>query len=359
MLYICYVNLNTDNAVGIRKKVKAQCQAFSKEFDRVFYTIFAGQTIYLLRDGQIIDKEFSLTKKMCNDIVLKWLKKYDINKVYIRYAYSDIWFLEFLAELKKMNVRTVLEFPTIPYDNERVCQRPIEDKYYREQLGLYIDCCTTYSAYETVFNIPCIPLVNGVEIADYPAKKYRKKDGNVILVAVATMSRWHGYERIIQGMHEYYSNGGKIDILFKLVGNGGQISYYNRLAEKYGLQNQVIFYGKLEGKDLDEAYDKSDIAIGSLGLYKTGIKSIAPIKLREYCARGIPFVYGYDDLSFDNDNYFGYQVKNDSSPIDMNEIIDFYNRMYDGRDFVKDMRQYAKQCLTWETILQPVVKYLT
>lgn len=357
MLYICYTNLNIDRAVGVRKKIKAQCQAFSKDFDRVYYTIFAGQTIYLLLDGLIIDREFSLTKKMCNDIVLKWLRKYDIDKVYIRYEYSDIWFLEFLTELKNMNIRAVLEFPTIPYDKERVCKRPIEDKYYREQLWQYIDCCTTYSAYETVFNIPCIPLVNGVEIEKHPLKQYRKKDGRIILVAVASMTRWHGYERVLQGMQEYYSKGGKRNVIFRLVGDGGQLSYYQRLCDKYQLQDYVFFCGRQQGEALDRIYDDSDIAIGSLGMYKTGLKSAAPIKLREYCARGIPFIYGYDDTSFTDEDYFGYRISYDDSPVNIEEVIAFYERLYDGSDFIKDMRQFTIKYLTWDKILQPVVEY--
>ena len=359
MLYISYMNLDRECTVGIKKKIKAQCRAFEKAFGSVYYTSFSGHTIYLLSKDEIVEKEFALTKKMCNDIVLEWLKKYEINKTYIRYDYSDIWFLDFLNELRKRCIKVVLEFPTIPYDGERGSCRPIEDRYYREQLCHYVDCCTTYANYKEVFNIPCIPLTNGVDLEEHRAKRYREKDGSIILVAVATMVRWHGYERVIEGMHEYYSNGGEKNVIFNLVGNGGQVSYYKRIVDTYHLNKNVVFHGVLEGNKLDEIYDNSDIAIGSLALYKIGIKSLAPIKLREYCARGIPLIYGYDDISFSDDDYFVYRVPNDSSMIDVNGIVDFYNKMYDGRDFVKDMRQYSALHLTWETILQPVIKYMT
>lgn len=358
MLYMCYINLNQDNAVGVRKKIKAQCRAFGKAFGTVYYTIFAGQTIYLLLEDRIVDRGYAITKKMCNDITLEWARKYNIKRVYIRYAFSDIWFLDFLCELKKRGIKVVLEFPTIPYDGERGYPVPMEDRYYREQLCQYVYCCTTYADYKTVFNIPCIPLTNGVDMKEHKAKQYREKDGRIILVAVAVMGKWHGYERVIQGIHEYYSHGGKVNIIFKLVGNGGQLAYYNRLVNEYKLCEHVLFCGHLEGENLNEIYDYSDIAVGSLGLYKTGIQSAAPIKLREYCARGIPFIYGYDDFSFKDKIYFGYQVTNDSVPIDIEKVIDFYNRVYDGRDFIKDMREYASRNLTWERILQPVINYL-
>ena len=358
MLYMCYINLNKDNNVGVRKKIKAQCRVFEKAFGTAYYTIFAGQTIYLLLQDRIVDSGFAITKQMCNDITLEWVRKYDIKRVYIRYAFSDIWFLDFLSELKKRDIKAVLEFPTIPYDGERGCPVPMEDRYYRERLCQYVDCCTTYADYKTVFNIPCISLTNGVDMKEHKAKQYREKDGRIILAAVAAMGKWHGYERVIQGMHEYYSHGGKVNIIFNLVGNGGQLAYYNRLVNEYKLCEHVLFCGHLEGENLNAIYDNSDIAVGSLGLYKTGIQSAAPIKLREYCARGIPFIYGYDDFSFKDRIYFGYQVPNDSRPIDLERVIEFYNRLYDGKDFIQEMRQYASQNLTWDKILQPVIDYL-
>lgn len=359
MIYVNYSDLNKPGIVGIKKKILAQCHAFEKEFKKVYYTIFTGTTMYLLWNSTIMEKEFAVTKKECNDAILKWLVKYNIKKAYIRYALSDIWFVRFLKELKRLEIKRVLEFPTIPYDGEGWVLRPIEDKYYRNELYKYIDCCTTYSNYKTVFKIPCITLINGVDINEHPIKKCRKKDENLIIVAVATLSKWHGYERVIQGIHNYYLNGGEKNILFNIVGEGNQLQYYRRIVNECGLNEHVLFCGKLEGEELDRIYDNSDIAIGSLGFYKAGLQSGAPIKLREYCARGIPFVYGYDDISFSSNNYFGYQVPNDATPIDMQNIIHFYEQIYNGRDFIKDMRQYTLSNLTWDKILQPVMEYLS
>lgn len=358
MLYINYINLDSDAAVGIRKKILAQCRTFEKVFGAVYYTIIAGTTMYLLHDEKVIDQEFVIAGQMTNDVLLKWLIKYDIKRVYIRYNLSDMWFVDFLKEMKKMNIRGVLEFPTIPYDGEGGARMPTEDKYYREQLHEYINCCTTYADFETVFGIPCITLVNGVDIEEHRGKKYRKKDGTIVLLAVATMLKWHGYERVIQGIHDYYTNGGEKNIVFNVVGAGGQLSYYERLTEEYQLDEHVIFHGPLKGSELDAIYDNSDIAVGSLGFYKINLRSGSPIKLGEYCARGIPFIYGYDDISFSKRPYFSYQVSNDATPLDMEKVVDFYDAVYDGRDFIKDMRQYALSNFTWDTILQPVIEYL-
>lgn len=356
MLYVNYADLNSDGYVGIKKKILAQCRVFEKVFGKVYYTMSCGPMMYLVQDGKIIDKELAITIKMCNEIILGWSDRYGIKRTYIRYGRSDIWFIDYLKQLKSKNIKSVLEFPTIPYDGEG--PGSIEDKYYREQLHNYIDCCTTYANFETVFNIPCIPLVNGVDIKDQKEKKYRKKDGTIVLVAVASNAKWHGYERVIQGLHDYYANGGERNLIFNLVGNGPQTPYYKKLTEQYQLYEHVAFHGQLSGTKLDDIYDNSDIAIGSLGFYKINLYSNAPIKLREYCARGIPFVYGYDDISFSTNNYFACQIPNDATPVDIERIIEFYETMYDGRDFINDMRKYTLSNLTWDKILRPVIDYL-
>ena len=358
MLYICYQNIFGPTFIGVRKKIMAQCRVFEKEFGKIFYTAYAGQMLYLLLEGNVVEKEIAISKKHCNDILIKWLSKYKIKRTYIRYNRSDLWFVEFLKRQKELNIKSVLEFQTYPYDGEEN-GISVVDRYYREQLHNYLDCCTTYDNYSTVFDIPCIPLRNGVDINEQKVKQYRNRDGKIILLAVANFSKWHGYERIIQGMYNYYANGGQKNIIFNIVGSGNQLGYYKRLIEEYQICDHVVFHGMLSGERLDDIYDNSDIAIGSLGFYKLGLESGAPIKLREYCARGIPFVYGYDDISFSKNDYFAYQVSNDAMPVDIRGIIDFYNSVYYGKNFIKDMRRYTVDKLTWDTIMRQVIDYLS
>ena len=120
----------------------------------------------------------------------------------------------------------------------------------------------------------------------------------------------------------------------------------------------MYFYGQLNGNELDQVYNRSDIGIGALGLYKVNVQSAAPIKTGEYCARGIPFIYGYDDISLNGDEYFAYQVSNDSTSIEMENVIAFYNKVYSVKDVSYDMRKFAKERLVWDKVLQPIIEYL-
>lgn len=358
MIYIIYDDSVLSSA-GIWKKIQAQYRVFKKQFGNAYYTLYRGQMMCLYRDDKLLERELAITKKECNEAIGKWVEKYKISRIYIRIYSVDRQDILFCARMNERNAKVVVEFPTLLKNPSIVDSKIVmaEDQYYRNQMHKYVKCCTTYHNVNSAYEIPCIALVNGVDMDEQPLKKYRKRDGRIILLAVATFSKWHGYERVIEGLHKYYLEGGKRNIIFNLVGKGGQLGYYEYLVNKYELQAHVNFCGEMYGKKLEQIYDDSDIAIGSLGFYKTDTLSGAPIKSREYCARGIPFLYGYDDVYFDKDCYFVQKVSNDESPVDIEELIRFYDTMYDGRDFINDMRQYAMATQTWDKILQPVIDY--
>ena len=358
MLYIVYDDLCDKCYVGIRKKILAQVRVFSKKFERVFYTSYSGQMLYLLTDETVIEKELAITWQECYKIILGWIIKYSISKTYIRYNFADRWFIEFLKEQKRRNIASVLEFPTFPYEGEVSNKRSImEDRHYRTQISEYIDRCTTYTNFDEIFGITSILLLNGVDIEEHPARNPRKKDGSIVLLAVAAMAKWHGYERVIEGMAQYYEENGKKNILFKLVGDGPEIGKYKSLVQKYGLETKVEFCGKLEGKALDMQYDESDIAIGSLGMYKTGLENASPIKMREYYTRGLPIVYGYEDLGFQGNEEYLLRLPNNSEPVDMLAIIQLFEKTAGDSALISKMHEDAGRRFSWDRILAPVIDY--
>lgn len=357
MIYIVLVNLFTKEYVGIKKKILSQITVFSKEFQNVYYTSYNDGVMHLLLGDKVLEKGVAITYKERNKLILQWIEKYSVNKAYIRYDLSDKWFVDFVRELDARKITSVLEFPTIPYDGELSNQRAItEDKYYREQLAKYVKQCTTYGKFDKVFGIPCIPLLNGIDLQQHPMRTEKKNDEGIVLLAVASMAKWHGYERVIKGMADYYANGGKEKVVFRLVGNGQELESYKQLISKYNLNELIECYGRLEGEELDRQYNSADIAIGTLGMYKINITNASPIKIGEYCARGIPFIYGYEDEGFSGNEKYVLKVSNDSTPLDIREVIRFYNQLKE-KDYKDEMRQQALQKYSWETILQPVLDY--
>jgi hypothetical protein len=92
--------------------------------------------------------------------------------------------------------------------------------------------------------------------------------------------------------------------------------------KRYGLEQYVIFHGKLFGEELDKVFNQCVFAIGSLARHRSGITHIKTLKNREYACRGIPFVYSECDSDFDHQPYV-LKVPADESPIDIQKVVDF------------------------------------
>lgn len=359
MIYVTYCDLNKADLIGIKKKVFDQISVFKRTFGRVYYSYYAGQMIYLMDDNKMLEKEVAVTRKDYNTILCHWIEKYDISRTYIRYNLTDRYFLLFLKKLKEKQIKTILELPTYPYDGELSNNYvKMEDAYYREQLKEYIDIIATYTNDSKIWGITCINLKNGIDIENIPLNTRKSKKNIISFIAVSSMAIWHGYERILEGMYQYYKENGTYKIFLRFIGEGGEENYYKSLTEKYKLKPFVTFCGKMLGKELDKIFEQSDLAVGSLGMYKTGISEGNPIKGAEYCARGIPFIYGYNDTRFSQAQEYVMQVSNDEQAVNINTVIDFYEKIISKKDYQKIMRDYAIENLTWNSIMKPVIAYL-
>lgn len=359
MIYITYVDLYDKGYFGIRKKIMSQILAFKKCFGKVYFTVCRGQMVYLIESDQVIEKELAVTRAMCHKAIEIWIDKYNVKRIYIRYNFSDKWFLHFLKIQSEKGIKTVIEIPTYPYDGEIAEGRlKIEDRYYRDQLCQYVEWVATNSESSNILGMSCIKLLNGVDIESHPLHLKSKKSKKIVLIGVSSMVIWHGYERVLEGLFNYYKNKGEYDFLFKIVGEGNEEYKYHSLVLEYGLQSRVEFCGMLEGEKLNQQYALADIAVSSLGLYKTGIQDVTPIKGAEYCARGIPFICGYHDMRFPDKADYIMTVPNNPEPVNMYDVITFYEHIIAQEDYQKKMRDYALKHFTWDSIMKPIIELL-
>lgn len=360
MIYITYVDLSDISYYGITKKIMSQIKILQRYFGKVYYTTYRGKMLYLMDGEEIIDKEVAITRARINSVLANWIDKYKIQRTYIRYGFSNKWFLELLKVQKEKGIKSVLEIPTYPYDGEmEEGWLKIEDSYYRDQLYQYVDYIATNSEADNILGISCIRLLNGVDIEKNPLCLKKKENKRIVLIAVSSMAIWHGYERILEGIFNYYNDGGEYKFLFKIVGNGPEEKNYRYLMRKYNLESSIKFYGILGGEELDKEYETSDIAVSSLGLYKTDVMEVTPIKGAEYCARGIPFICGYRDMRFPSNLQYVMTVPNSPEPVNMHQVIIFYENITSQNGYHEEMRKYALKNFTWESIMKPIIKVLT
>ena len=313
---------------------------------------------------------YSIYGKPFRKLIEREINAESYDAVYFRKYVIDSSFLHLIKFLRSRHpsIKILLEIPTFPYDLEwsSLIDQPllIKEKIYRKRLNKYIDRIITFSDDVSIFGVKTIQTSNGIDLNKIKRRNldYIEND-NINLLGVACVEKWHGYDRLIQGIHNYYQDKrkDKRNIIFHIVGDGFEIPMLKRMVKSLSLDDHVVFYGSLYGQALDEKFNSCAIGVGSLGMRRIGLTKGYTLKLREYTARGIPFIYAYDDILIErsiNDFYIKYP--NNDSPIDMDKLISFYDHMQSiGFDEVATkMRTAASKYLTWETQMRSIADYI-
>ena len=346
---------------GIYRKIRMQAGAFEKLGYDTTLIFFDDMRCYKYELSTGITELAYCANIMKSSVcVFDWLAKINPEYIYIRYRFMENYgVFDFYQKLTSQYANVVCEMPTFPYDDELVDGSLLKenDRLFRPYLKECFKSMVTYNKVDEIYGIPVkAVLVNGVDVEKIPVKKVRKKDGVIKLVGLATMQFWHGYDRVIEGLREYYSDNPTVRVELYLVGEGPESSEYSELVEKYNLQEYIHQIGMVTDKErLNEIFDEMDIAIGSVGIHRLKLESVSPIKAAEYCARGIPFVIDYNDVAIQEGYPYVLKVPENDDYIDINSIVQFYERM-DLTKAACEMRKYAEENLTWKKQLKKVIE---
>lgn len=365
-IYISNHNLN-DKSSGVTKKIQMQLEAFKKnnillEAPNLFCDTVVDK---IIRRIPFLKCSFD---KAANEYISESIKK-GINFVYIRHSVCSIHLISLLKVLKKNNIKIIYEFPTFPYDRNGYgiswSLFMIKDKFSRNKLHKYVDIGVNFSGYSEIYGVKCISINNGINAEEIKIRKAnRASNKSIKFLGVALLAYWNGYDRLINAIHSYYSTvNNSIDIEFHIAGHGDAFNSLKALVKKNKLENRVIFHGFISGDELNQLYDNCDVGIGTLApsrKYKGHIMST--LKTKEYTAKGMPFIKADFDSIFDNKSIdFLFNVKDDESPIDICEIIQWYNNLvdrYGEENLVNHIRSFAEKELSWEKQLKPIFDYI-
>ena len=273
--------------------------------------------------------------------------------------------IQFFKRLRKAGIRCVTEIPTYPYDGEfsgfplltRIGL--LMDKVFRNSLSAQMNAIVTFSDAQRIFGQRTINISNGVDFDSIPLHPYKSNDGDIHVIGVAEVHYWHGYDRMVAGLGEYYrkhKDGRKV--YFHIVGGiwkGNLVDSKHApgiqtLIDKYDIAEYVVLHGQLFGKQLDEVFDKCQFAVGSLGRHRSGITEIKTLKNREYATRGIPFIYSETDSDFDNKPYV-LKAPADETPVDVERMLAFIDSCLMQP---ADIRRTVEH-LTWKIQMENVV----
>lgn len=369
LLIITAENFDNKESSGIYKKLLTQINAFCRAGYQVSYSYTRNGKIYLYEDDH--ETELGSCGKLLGkiNVFYKIKSKVSLNKyqcVYVRYALSDFVFLSLLKKISRYKCKVVIEIPSYPYGNllkngfkDRL--NLIMDQFCTRRLGLYVNIIASYTNDNTIWGIPVITIKNGYDFNQVSIKSYNKQDDPTLhMLAVANFGFWHGYERMIRGLGEYYASGGKRKIVFHIVGDGAERTKYEDIVNLYKLEKNVIFHGCQSGKELDELYDIADIAICSLGFHRLGIHRTSELKSREYAAKGLPIVASsYIDI-FPQDFQYVLYVPQSDIPVDMKALFRYYDSLYideTKEQVAESIRNHAIAECDVTIFMQPVIDY--
>lgn len=232
-------------------------------------------------------------------------------------------------------------------------------------LSRYIDRIAVLTDEKKIFGVDAIKIKNGYDFKT-PPMRIEKKPDKVCIAAVALFSFWHGYERLIKGMQEYYKNGGSLDYHIHFVGDGTETEMYKRLANRFRLEDHITFHGMRDAPYLEKLYLNCQFGCCSLGAYKKGLAFSCELKSREYLAAGLPMIKSCA-LDIDGEESLRPYIisfPNDASAIDLFTVEKTYFDLYGDKSLneINDMRfqiwKAASRLLGMRQAMNRVIDYI-
>ncbi|MDD3971583.1 MAG: glycosyltransferase family 1 protein [Clostridia bacterium] len=366
IFFLSFHGFNAHN--GISKKKLAQIKGLKESGCSVvncYYTVNPenGDRLWMADDKVLANLGSGIWAKIRKRIdytpIRNYIKKQQIELVYMRSEHNASPFLiRFVQQLSSLGVKTVMEIPTYPYDQEYITFESkcflFVDRMFRKRLAKELHAIVTFSNQKKIFGQRTIQISNGIDFSSIKLKENQNRVDELHLIGVAEIHYWHGFDRVVAGLANYYNNG-PVDcrVYFHIVGDFSGEREKNEilpLIEEYHLEKFVILYGSLYGPDLDLLFDRSDIGIGSLGRHRSNITYIKTLKNREYAARGIPFLYSEIDDDFEKMPYI-LKVPADESPINTNRLIEFKRLVNETPEKIRNTVKH----LSWKNQMEKVL----
>lgn len=357
-----YLSQDLSHAYGILEKINKQIYEFEKNGFHITKHINGKRNIFHLFKNLV--PLFSEQYFNTNDI--EW-NHFDF--AYIRKgAVLDKSVIDLAKKAKMSNpaIKIILEIPTYPYIDEFNGLVKVDilmkEKRWTKELVKYIDKIVTYSDDKQIYGIDCINISNAYEFSDQMLKDESGEKSSIELIGVATLCFYHGYDRLIEGLKEYYANGrNEREVKFTLVGDGPVLKNYQKMVTDYQLEQVVDLMGRQEFSELDAYYSAANIGVDSLARHRSGVTYNSSLKGKEYLAKGLPIISGVE-TDLDNKQLpFYYRVPSDETPIQIADIVTWYEHLLEGKtksQLSEEIHHYGKENFTFSKTFSPVIDYL-
>lgn len=358
--------INSETSNGIVKKIFNQIQLFNNVgFEIDYYNPYANRNQKIYK----VERRLPFAYLHPWDIHINELKKFDF--LYVRKAgFMDGDLILFFKKIKKINpkIKIVMEIPTYPYEKEnrdiKYIPLMIKDKKWCIKLNEFVDRVITYSTDKQIFGIPTINISNAISYQEEKRKVilHSLYKNTIEMIACSVCSYWHGYDRALKGLVDYYKGSTPYKIVLHIVGEGQELSHYKEFVRRNNLSDKVIFHGFLKGEELDSVYNRCVIGLDSMGRHRSGVYYNSSLKGKEYVAKGLIVVSGVTcELDYDLSYKYYIRVPADDTDIDFNSIINKFEDLIkkESLDVIqKNIMSYAQDHYDYSVAMNEVVEFL-
>ena len=371
-LYVIHAPYNNDMLSGLEKKVLFQIGIMNE------YGLNCVDYVQNTGDRGIPHPIAAVLRRLpFSNLSPKWEFNpnfLDQNYIYMRRtpAFNSAM-RRILGQIKKENpkIKIIVEIPTYPYDQEylglsgKIMQ--LKDSWNRTKLSGIIDRFAVIndgSPMQDLWGIPVIPFINGIDFNKVSPKCVKNMSGEIHLLCLSSFAFWTGYDRLLVGLERYYQNGGTKNFIVDLAGDGPELSNYKEIvANSQILPKHVVFHGWISGERLKKIYNQADIGVGPLGISRWKITVSSSLKTREYLAKGLPLMTsGYVDVLTNSNFPYHYEFPNDATPIDMEQVAEFYDRVYGNAEtnetIIAEVRRFGQKKVDMRMTFKPVIDYI-
>ncbi|EMF0108891.1 glycosyltransferase family 4 protein [Enterococcus hirae] len=369
--------ISAEENKGIFKKNCSQAKYMSNHKKQCWLLYFKKQEIrvrefydkQMIHDSLLTKSDATNHRQKIKDIQIA-TKKLLLSREWTHFYFRDQYYTKIMSELlsisQQKTIQTIMEIPTYPYYKEQLNVAPNKLKgglsLVWNYLGdrLYEKKCNKIAVIEAKTSnkkkAKMVSFYNGVDPDNLPVNLYQKNEEQPThrVVAVGNFYPYHGLDRLIEGLEYYYRTKDEIapEVFFDIVGGGPAIEELKQLVASYRLQGYVIFHGYKDRQELEQLYGEASMAIGTLKLHLRGANIETAIKVSEALYQGIPVITSGETPFFSAVKQNIYQVKDDDSPISINEMLKFL-----GKKRIPVGDQVLLDLFSWEKIIEKIVNF--
>lgn len=306
---------------GVAKKIASQVDEWRKlGFGVQVYAIVPKVGPSVLEARQYVSRGYIRLRLLPNKNLLSDIESYSPDIVYFRYnslSRDFLWLSRRFKIVGELNTLDIEEFKLLAVTHKtikawlRYFSYRFLRKFVLNRLSGLVGVTYEILEHESNKNFGQQKIVvpNAIDLDAYPTiKSLSSKVDKPNLFFIGTPNQpWHG-----------------VDLIRKMAVDLPDFNFHIVGLDGTNLHN-LFYYGYLPKSEYLKILRKCHICIGSIAMYRNGMKEACPLKVREYLSYGFPVIAGYQDTAFLDVETPSWFLKVDRN-IDYDLVVDFVDR---------------------------------